>query len=114
MVRDITHLLNILGLGILAHHDISLISPLKYMMWKVSMSLFKAVVMVCKQPRKGNCVEVLNRWLDQNQRRFCSLLNIFLSQRHSFFITCKPSHGATIGNDEQQNITLKRGDELVV
>ena len=58
MRKSISHLLNILGRVIWAHHVISLISLLSCMMWKVLMSLFMAAVVIYRQPRKGNCVAI--------------------------------------------------------
>ena len=36
------------------------------------------------------------------------------SEANPFSITCELSKGATLGNDAHKNITLKKGDDLVV
>ena len=63
--ENIPHLLNIFGLVTLVDHAISSISLLICMMWEVLMSLFKAAVVICWQPRKGNCVvKQTGGWFD--------------------------------------------------
>ena len=55
---NITYLLNILGLVTLGFHPTSPTSVLQCMIWKVSMSPFKAAVLVCRQQRRGYCIAI--------------------------------------------------------
>ena len=56
--KNTTYLLNILGLVTLAHHSISQIRLLPYIMWTVSLSMVKAIGIVCRKQRKENCVAI--------------------------------------------------------
>ena len=67
------------------HHAIPLISLLICVICKVSWSLVKVVLFVCRQSRKGNWVAIYSRWMVWWERRFCPLWNIVLSQRQIFF-----------------------------
>ena len=63
--ENITYLLNILGLATLAHDFFSPINLLSCTMCNVSISLFNAVIVVCRQPKRGNYVAMENRWIVQ-------------------------------------------------
>ena len=109
VLYSVPHLLNILGLVTLAYHAISLVSLLPCMIWEVSMSLFKAVVVVCKQIRNGKlCCNIKQVDALMMEKVLFPVKYFLKSKARLYSITCELSHGATLGNDAFSNITLKR------